>query len=129
MEFKMKESGFYSEFAFGRLDVSGNEQHGFRPFQLMVSSLAVCSGGVLRSILEKMRIQVEDITIDADVRRNEQEANKIEAVHLHFRISGKDLIAEKIEKAMKLTEKNCSMVQSVKGSIQITETFELIDNH
>ncbi|PLR81340.1 osmotically inducible protein C [Bacillus canaveralius] len=129
MEFKMKESGFYSEFAFGRLDVSGNEQHGFRPFQLMVSALAVCSGGVLRSVLEKMRIEVYDITIDADVRRNEQEANKIEAVHLHFRISGKDLIAEKIEKAMKLTEKNCPMVQSVKGSIQINETFEIIDNH
>ncbi|PLR76934.1 osmotically inducible protein C [Bacillus sp. V3-13] len=127
MEFNMKESGFYSEFAFGRLDVSGDEQHGFRPFQLMVSALAVCSGGVLRGILEKMRMQVDDIKIEADVRRNEQEANKIEEVHLHFRIYGKDLNEDKMKKAMKLTEKNCSMVQSVKGSIVIKETFELID--
>jgi putative redox protein len=126
MEFKMQEGGFYSDLEFGKLEVSGNEEYGFRPFQLLVSSVAVCSGGVLRKVLEKMRIEFEDIQIKAEVVRNEDEANRVEEILLHFTIKGENLDEKKIEKAMKLTRKNCSMVQSVQDSIKIEETFELI---
>lgn len=122
----MKEVGFYTETANGRLNVAGDEAHGFRPFQLLVSSLAVCSGGVLRKILEKQRLQIDDINIKADVERNPAVADRVEKIHLHFTITGKDLNETKIEKAMVLTKKNCSMVQSVIGSIEVEETFELI---
>ncbi|MDZ5473537.1 OsmC family protein [Bacillus sp. 31A1R] len=126
MEFKMKEVGFFTETANGRLNISGDEQHGFRPYQLLVSSIAVCSGGVLRTILGKMRLNYEDISISADVQRNEAEANKVERIHLHFKITGTDLDENKIHKAMELTKKNCSMVQSVIGSIEVEETFEIV---
>jgi putative redox protein len=126
MEFKMQEGGFYSDLAYGKLEVSGNEEYGFRPFQLLVSSIAVCSGGVLRKVLEKMRIEFDDIHIKADVVRNEDEANRVEEISLHFTIQGEKLDEKKIEKAMKLTRKNCSMVQSVQDSIKIEETFELV---
>lgn len=122
----MQEGGFYSDLAYGKLEVSGNEEYGFRPFQLLVSSIAVCSGGVLRKVLEKMRIEFDDIHIKADVVRNEDEANRVEEISLHFTIQGEKLDEKKIEKAMKLTRKNCSMVQSVQDSINIEETFELV---
>ena len=126
MEFNMQEGGFYTDLGFGKLEVSGNEEYGFRPFQLLVSSVAVCSGGVLRKVLEKMRIEFDDIHIKADITRNEAEANRVEAISLHFTIRGTDLDKNKIEKAMKLTRKNCSMVQSVQDSIKIEETVELV---
>ncbi|MCQ6267439.1 OsmC family protein [Fictibacillus sp. WQ 8-8] len=125
MEFKMKENGFQTQFEYGTLDISGNEEYGFRPYQLMVSSVAVCSGGVLRKVLDKMRIDVQDITIRTQVVRNRNEADRIESIHMHFIIKGQELSSEKIEKALRVTEKNCSMVQSVKGSIDITDSFEL----
>jgi putative redox protein len=125
MEFNMKEGGFSASLPYGQLDISGNEEFGFRPYQLMVSSIAVCSGGVLRKILEKQRVDFKDISIKADVKRNEEEANRIEKVSLHFTITGDNLKEEKIQKAMELTRKNCSMVQSVIGSIEVEETFEL----
>ncbi|WP_409253155.1 OsmC family protein [Bacillus sp. SCS-153A] len=125
MEFKMQEGGFVTDLSFGQLEVSGNEEYGFRPYQLMVSSIAVCSGGVLRKILEKQRVSFKDISIKADVSRNEEKANRIEKVALHFTITGDNLKEEKIEKAMELTRKNCSMVQSVIDSIEVEETFEL----
>ncbi|MBD1379621.1 OsmC family protein [Metabacillus arenae] len=127
MEFKMKEAGFKTTFEYGELEISGNEEYGFRPYQLMVSSIAVCSGGVLRKILEKKRMKIEDITIKVDVQRNEAEANRIEKVHIHFLIKGEGLEKNKIEKAMELTRKNCSMVRSVEGSINIHETFEVVE--
>ncbi|MGV2940279.1 OsmC family protein [Mesobacillus sp. LC4] len=127
MEFKMKpDVGFYTETDFGRLDVAGDDQYGFRPYQLLVSSIAVCSGGVLRKVLEKMRMEIEDIHIQADAERVEEEANRVSKITVHFRIAGSNLDEKKIEKAMVLTRKNCSMVQSVVGSIEVEETFEIV---
>ncbi|MBT2637691.1 MULTISPECIES: OsmC family protein [unclassified Bacillus (in: firmicutes)] len=127
MEFKMKpDVGFFTETGFGRLDVAGDDQYGFRPYQLLVSSVAVCSGGVLRKVLEKMRMDIQDIHIQADAERVEEEANRVSKITVHFRIAGNDLDEKKIEKAMALTRKNCSMVQSVLGSIEIEETFEIV---
>lgn len=126
MEFKMMENGFKTETEFGTLIISGDDQYGFRPYQLLVSSLAVCSGGVLRKILEKMRAPAENISIQVkEVVRNEEIANRLEKVHLHFIIEGTKMNAEKMGKAMELTKKNCAMVQSVANSIQIVETFEI----
>ncbi|PPA68852.1 OsmC family protein [Jeotgalibacillus proteolyticus] len=127
MKFSMQEGGFKTELPFGTLEVSGNEEFGFRPYQLLVSSIAVCSGGVLRKVLEKMRLSFEDIQIEAEAERNEKEANRVETVRVHFIIKAKSLEEKKVHKAMELTRKNCSMVQSVLGSIEVIETFEIIE--
>ncbi|RBW68159.1 OsmC family protein [Bacillus taeanensis] len=126
MEFKMKENGFTTNVEYGELHISGDSDYGFRPFQLLVSSIAVCSGGILRKVLTKKRISYSDVTVQAEVVRNEAEANRLEKIHLHFIIAGEELSETKIEKALEVTRKNCSMVQSVKDSIEITESFELV---
>jgi len=38
MKFKMTEGGYTTELPYGQLDVSGNEEFGFRPYQLLVST-------------------------------------------------------------------------------------------
>jgi putative redox protein len=125
MKFKMREAGFETDLEYGILHISGDTEYGFRPFQLLVSSVAVCSGGVLRKVLERMRLTFDDIEVQAEVKRDEKEANKVTDIHLHFVITGKGLSEEKVEKALVVTRKNCSMVQSVKDSINVTETFEI----
>ncbi|MBA2876480.1 OsmC family protein [Thermaerobacillus caldiproteolyticus] len=126
MEFTMKEVGFQTTLPYGELHVAGDEAYGFRPYQLLAASIAVCSGGVLRKVLEKKRLHVEDMTIRADVKRNEAKANRIEKVHLHFVIQGNGLREEQIAKSLEVARKNCPMVQSVEGSIEVTESFELV---
>lgn len=127
MEFKMKpETGFTAQLPYGELHIAGDEEYGFRPYQLLVSSIAVCSGGVLRTILKKKRLEVEDMTIQTEVVRNEEKANRIEKIHIHYVIKGNNLPKEKVEQSLELARKNCPMAQSVVGSIEITESFELI---
>jgi uncharacterized OsmC-like protein len=123
----MKENGFITQFEYGELHISGDAEYGFRPYQLLVSAVAVCSGGVLRKILQKQRVSFSDISIKVEVTRNEEEPQEITAIHVHFIITGTDLKETKIEKALHLTRKNCSMVQSVQDSIDIKETFELVN--
>ncbi len=125
----MNEHGFESNFEFGELKISGQSEYGYRPFQLMISSIAGCSGGVLRNILKKMRLPYEDITIEAEVTRNEEIANRIEKIHLIYTIKAEDISQKKAEKAIELTRKNCAMLQSVAGSIQVTEELRLKSPH
>lgn len=126
MEFKAKEGGFYTQSEYGELHVSGNAHYGFRPYQLLVASVAVCSGGVFSKILQKQRMKLDDMTIQTDVERSGRGANEITKIFIHFLIKGQELNDTKIEKALQLSSKNCSMVQSVKDSIEVIKTFEII---
>ena len=124
--FTMTEYGFQTGFDYGQLKISGDEHQGFRPYQLMTTSIACCSGGVLRKILRKQRVKIDDLQIRAEVTRRDADTRRMEKIHLHFVISGRDLEPKKIQKAVDLGYKNCSMVQSVKDSIDITESFEIV---
>ncbi|WKA55825.1 OsmC family protein [Planococcus shixiaomingii] len=125
MKFSMQKNGFSGSLPFGDLLVSSDENYGFRPYQLLVASLAVCSGGVMRKVLEKMRMPAETIEINVkEVTRIEEEANRVAKVHLHFVLRG-SIDEARMPKVMELTRKNCSMVQSVADSIEVVETYEI----
>lgn len=88
MEFFLKEEGVRTSLGYGELDISGNEDHGYRPYQLMVASIAGCSASVFRKILTKQRVDVADLKITAEVVRNPEEANRIDKIHLHYVVKG-----------------------------------------
>ena len=125
MEYVLGDQGFSIQLEYDELHISGDSKTGFRPYQLLVSSIAGCSGLVLKKILDKQRINVDDIRIRADVTRAEGGANEVRKIHLVYHIKGKELNAAKIEKALALSRKYCPMIQSVAGSIEVTESFEL----
>lgn len=127
LNFYLKENGMRVDLAYGQLNISGNEDDGFRPFTLMVASIVGCSGSVFRKILEKQRIEIEDLQIGADVVRNPKEANRIEEITLKFTVKGHHLDPEKLYKNLAVARKNCSMIRSVEDSIQIEESIETIE--
>lgn len=127
LDFYLKENGMRVDLEYGQLDISGNEEDGFRPFTLMVASIAGCSSSVFRKILEKQRIEIEDLQVGAEVVRNPQEANRIEKITLRFTVKGHHLDKEKLTKNLEVSRRNCSMVRSVEDSIQIEESIETIE--
>ncbi|MBB5174667.1 OsmC family protein [Texcoconibacillus texcoconensis] len=122
------ENVFETECQFGTMTISGDESKGFRPYELMVSSIAVCSGNVFRKVLEKQRMTVRDIKVDADIKRDPEEANRITHIHLHYTLHGAGFVDKKVEKAMHLAQKNCPMSQSVKDSIALSESYTIAEN-
>ncbi|MDA3129858.1 OsmC family protein [Aliibacillus thermotolerans] len=85
MKFNFKDSGaLEAEFEYGKLDISSNSELGFRPVQLLVSSLVGCSGGLLKKVMEKKRIAFDTIKMEVEIERNEEEANKVTKIVLHF---------------------------------------------
>jgi putative redox protein len=51
-----------------------------------------------------------------------------EKIHLHFRVSGKDLSEKQVEKAVALSaEKYCSAtIMLEKGGVHVTHDFEIV---
>ncbi|MDY0395790.1 OsmC family protein [Virgibacillus halophilus] len=85
------------------------------------------AGRYLKKILKKQRIEFEELTIDADVKRNPDEADRIERIILSFTIKGENLDKEKLKKNLAIARKNCSMARSVENSIEIEETIEVVE--
>ncbi|GAQ17223.1 peroxiredoxin [Oceanobacillus picturae] len=127
MDFYLKESGMRAELPYGEIDISGNEDYGYRPFQLMVASIAGCSASVFRKILEKQRTEIADLQVHAEVERNPEEANRIEKITLKYTVKGRQLDPEKLYKNMEIARKNCSMIRSVEGSITIEEHIDTVE--
>lgn len=127
LDFYLKDEGVRTSTEYGQLNISSDEEKGFRPYQLMVSSIASCSLSVFRKILDKQKVEYEDIKVTANITRNEKEANRIEKIELHYVIKGQHLDEDKMYKNLKTSYKNCSMVQTVKDSIEIEESLECIE--
>ncbi|MCM3759078.1 OsmC family protein [Sporosarcina aquimarina] len=127
MKFQMTDHGFETETEFGKLEISSNEEKGFRPYQLMISSIAACTGGVMRKILEKKRMPAESIDIEVlEVIRSQDDASRLEKIHFHIKVKATGLTDEKMPKVLELTDKNCSMYQSVANCIDVRKTYELL---
>ncbi len=121
LQYEMSQHGFQTKTEYGVLQISKQDEHGYRPYELMVSSIASCSGFALQLVLEKMRITFKDIRVTTDILRNPDHANRIEKIDLTFTVIGTDATEKKLARALKLAIKNCSMIQSVKDSITFIE--------
>lgn len=126
MRFHYIDNGVSTSLPYGRLDISGNEDDGFRPIELMVASVAGCSASVFKKVLDKKRIMIEDLSLSAEVERVPDEANKISAIQLLFTVKGNNLPKEQLEKSLMIARKNCSMIRTIEDAVTITERLDVI---
>ncbi|MCM3574361.1 OsmC family protein [Mesobacillus subterraneus] len=120
MEFTYYNEKLIGQLEYGFLPISPNTEMGYRPMELFVSSLTGCSTSVLANILVKKRIDYKRIDIEVTAVRNAKEANRIE--RLTFNVAVQTDTEDKTSQADKiagLVLKNCGMIQSVIGSIDI----------
>ncbi|WP_342500720.1 OsmC family protein [Bacillus sp. FSL K6-4563] len=108
-----------------QLHISGNEETGYRPSQLFTSAIAGCFGEMLIHVCRKKRISYEGLTLTPETTRAGA-VNKVSRIHLHILFEGVRTSDEQLEKVIRLALKHCAMVQSVKGSIEITFSHDRI---
>lgn len=100
---------------------SGGNDEGPRPKSLMLVALGGCTGMDMASILRKMRVPFEGLSVKVDGNITEDHPRHFDKMHITYIIKGKDLPADKVEMAAKLSqEKYCGVTFSYKASIEIT---------
>lgn len=120
MEFTYYNDKIIGQLEYGFLPVSPNSEMGYRPFELFVSSLVGCSTTLLANILLKKRIQYNRIDIDVCAIRNSEKANRIEQLTFLASVQSDEQIEQdQAQKLAGLVQKNCGIIQSVIGSIDV----------
>ena len=79
------------------------------------------------SILKKQRLDFTEVTIDVEVERNKNEANRVVKMVLTFTVKGKQLNEKKLQRNLEITRRYCSMVRSVEESIDVVEKLTIVE--
>jgi putative redox protein len=109
-------------------DEFGGHNKGPRPKKLLLLSLAGCTAMDIVSLMKKMRVDFKDFKIAIDANLSDEHPKRYNAITLVYKVYGKNLIKENIEKAIKLSEeKYCGIWASLRDSIKINYKIEIIE--
>ena len=82
----------------------GGEDRGPRPKPFMLLSLAGCTAMDVASILEKMRVKMDDFKVKVSGELTEEHPKQYKSMHVTYEFWGNDLPMKKLEKAINLSE-------------------------
>lgn len=95
----------------------GGEGQGNRPMELVLMGLTGCTGIDVSLILERMRIPVESLRIEATGERREEHPKAFTQIHLTYHITGNAPV-DKVWRAISLSQdKYCSASASLSAEI------------
>jgi putative redox protein len=101
--------------------IDGDNAAGPGPMLSLLLAAAACTGSDVVVILEKMRVVLRQLRIEASGLRREQEPRRYTAIHFDFRLAGEGLDETRARRAIDLSlEKYCSVVASLAPDITIT---------
>lgn len=96
------------------------------PMEMVLLSAATCSAIDVVSILEKARQNVKNVEVDIDADRAETVPKVFTKIHLTFIVTGTDVSANHVERAVRLSaDKYCSVAKMLEASVEITHSFEI----
>jgi putative redox protein len=96
--------------------------------ELVLIGLGGCSAYDVVHILEKGREAIEDVIVELEAERAQQDPKVFSRIHMHFVVKGRGLAAEKVKRAIALSvEKYCSASAMIAKTATITHDFEVAD--
>jgi putative redox protein len=104
------------------------EGTGARPLEILLYSLAGCTGIDIVSILEKQRQDVTDFELVVTAEQREERPRRYERVHIQYIVTGHDVKASAVERAVSLSEeKYCSVSAMFDPAIEVTSEFRVVE--
>ena len=107
----------------------GGRDLGPRPMETLLLGMGACSAYDVLSILKKSRSLISDCKIEMSSKRAGDHPKVFTEIHVHFIITGDNLKAAQVERAINLSaEKYCSASIMLGKTAKITHTYEIKDN-
>lgn len=99
---------------------------GFLPLELLLTSLATCSGQVVIGLLKRMGQDVRDLRIRAKGQKREIHPTVLTSIELEFEFRGGKVDDPSVERALALSEeKFCPVWAMLKPVVPIKATHRL----
>ncbi len=98
----------------------GGEGSGLRPKALMLSGLAGCSGLDVASLIKKMKLEVDDFTIETIANLTDEHPKYYDSVVIEYHFYGSNLKEDKLQRAVDLSvEKYCGVMEMFRRFAQL----------
>jgi putative redox protein len=97
-----------------------------RPMEMLLAGAGGCTAFDVVLILQRGRQDVRDCQVELKAERAETDPKVFTAIHLHFKIQGRALKPETVQRAIALShEKYCSATAMLGKTATITTSFEI----
>lgn len=106
----------------------GGSNAGIRPKELILISLAGCTGSDVASILQKKKVKLDgfEMNITADVA--EEHPQVFTKINLEYVFYGKNLPVNEIERAIELSQtKYCSVTAMLQKAMPVEHTYRIVE--
>lgn len=101
--------------------LNGGDDAGPSPKQLLLAGLIGCMGIDVTMILDKKKIELDDLTIEVEADNTDGTPRVYENIHMTFRFKGENLSKEELEKVIALSkEKYCGVSAMLEKATPIT---------
>ncbi|MBK6713378.1 MAG: OsmC family protein [Candidatus Promineifilaceae bacterium] len=125
---------FVGRDSFGHVVVAGSwpdnednawqEWKAIKPSDLLLLSLASCSGHDVVMILNRQRQKLTNLYIDVQGNQAAEPPYQFTDIHLHYMVEGENLDPEKVARAITLSEeKYCSVAATIRGVAQLSHSY------
>lgn len=102
----------------------GGRNLGPRPMETVLAGTGGCTAYDVVTILKKARQDIDDCVVDIDAERATNDPKVFTRIHFHFRIKGRNVKKEHVERAIHLSaEKYCSASIMLAKTAQITHDY------
>ncbi|MGE5473873.1 MAG: OsmC family protein [Ignavibacteriales bacterium] len=100
---------------------------GYMPLELLLISLASCSGSTVATLLRKMRKNITGFKVNAIGTRREEHPTGFKEIKLIFKVESNDIEISDVEKAIKMSEETfCPVWCMLKNNVEITWDISII---
>ena len=107
----------------------GDTFDGFKPGELLLTSLAGCSGIDIVNILLRQRQKVTGFEVKVTGKQQPDPPWTWDEIELEYIIKGKGLNEGRVERAVRLSEdKYCSIAATIEGRSKVTSTFRIVED-
>lgn len=99
-----------------------------RPMELLLAGTGGCTAFDVVLILKRGRADVTGCVVAMKAERADTEPKVFTRIHFHYTVTGKNLKADAVERAIKLSaDKYCSASAMLAKTADITHDFEIIE--
>ncbi|MDX9759273.1 MAG: OsmC family protein [Bacteroidota bacterium] len=104
----------------------GGKDAAIRPKELLLLSLAGCTGSDVASILAKKRVALEGFDVEVTAEETEEHPKVFSSMHVEYVFRGTGIEAKDVERAIELSEtKYCGVTAMFTKAMTLTHSYRI----
>lgn len=104
----------------------GGSEAGVRPKELILMSLAGCTGADVASILAKKRVDLDGFELNIEAEESEERPIVFTKIHIEYVFYGADVAEKDVERAIELSQtKYCGVTAMLEKACEVTHSYRI----